>query len=175
MQTGLCPTWLKIQKTGFLTTRLISCEYSLQLTSRYIFLFFKAEWTELHFEMSHVMFLKPKFPASSKLQNLKLPRLFCQGSSLREIWAKYSPWESKFRPILVSGRSGRLPKKIFFFSFHLVSTPKTSFDVSLVPLHLISFYLMLIVCVLSYFVKKHKIISRTFTSPYLTSLLPSSP
>ena len=36
-----------------------------------------------------------------------------QGLSLRAIWAKYSPKEPKFHPIL--GRSGSLPKKIFFF------------------------------------------------------------
>ena len=44
-----------------------------------------------------------------------------QGLSLRAIWTKYSPKGPKFRPILVSGRSGSLPKKkkkkIFFFFF----------------------------------------------------------
>ena len=40
-----------------------------------------------------------------------------QGLSLRVIWAKYSPEEPKFRPILVSGRSGSLPKKKNFFFF----------------------------------------------------------
>ena len=34
-----------------------------------------------------------------------------QGFSLRAIWMKYSPQGQKFRPILVSGRSGSLPKK----------------------------------------------------------------
>ena len=61
-----------------------------------------------------------------------------QGFSLRAIWAKYLP----FRPILVSGR-------IFFFVVDLVS-----FDVRLSPITSFLFYLMLAVCVLSYYVKK---------------------
>ena len=48
-----------------------------------------------------------------------------QGLSLRAIWAKYLPYGPKFCPILVSGRSGSLPKKFFFFlSFHLVTIDK---------------------------------------------------
>ena len=57
---------------------------------------------------------------------------FSQGLSLRAIWAKYSPQGSKFRPRLVSGRSGSLPKKkniyIFFFFFFTFSSCKHTIE-----------------------------------------------